>query len=48
MGSEAKGISEKLSPYIDHKITIPRKVANGPESLNVAIATALILGEISR
>ena len=48
MGSEANGISEKLSPCIDHKITIPRKVANGPESLNVAIATALILGEISR
>ena len=47
MGSEANGISDKVSSFIDHKITIPRKVSNGPESLNVAIATALILGEIS-
>jgi len=48
MGSEANGISDKVSSFIDHKITIPRKASNGPESLNVAIATALILGEISR
>ena len=48
MGSEANGISEKLGSFIDHKITIPRKASNGPESLNVAIATALILGEIAR
>ncbi len=48
MGSEANGISDKVSSFIDHKITIPRKASNGPESLNVAIATALILGEIAR
>lgn len=48
MGSEANGISEELGSFIDHKITIPRKTSNGPESLNVAIATALILGEISQ
>lgn len=48
MGSEANGISDKVGSFIDHKITIPRKASNGPESLNVAIATALILGEISR
>lgn len=48
MGSEANGISEELGSFIDHKITIPRKASNGPESLNVAIATALILGEIAR
>ena len=47
-GSEANGISDKVSSFIDHKITIPRKASNGPESLNVAIATALILGEIAR
>ena len=48
MGSEANGISEKVGSFIDHKITIPRKGSKGPESLNVAIATALILGEIAR
>ena len=48
MGSEANGISDKVSSFIGHKITIPRKASNGPESLNVAIATALILGEIAR
>ena len=48
MGSEANGISDKVGSFIDHKITIPRKASNGPESLNVAIATALILGEIYR
>lgn len=48
MGSEANGISNKVGSFIDHKITIPRKSSNGPESLNVAIATALILGHISQ
>lgn len=48
MGSEANGISEKIASCIDQKITIPKANQNGPESLNVAIATALILGEISR
>ena len=48
MGSEANGISEKITSCIDQKITIPKTNTNGPESLNVAIATALILGEISR
>ena len=48
MGSEANGISEKIASCIDQKITIPKANKNGPESLNVAIATALILGEISR
>ena len=48
MGSEANGISTKVGSFINHKITIPRKASNGPESLNVAIATALILGELSR
>ena len=44
----SNGISDKVSSFIDHKITIPRKASNGPESLNVAIATALILGQIAR
>ena len=48
MGSEANGISTALSALIEQKVTIPKKSLNGPESLNVAIATALVLGEISR
>ena len=48
MGSEANGISSKISALIDEKITVPKKAFNGPESLNVAVATALILGEINR
>ncbi len=49
MGSEANGISENISRLVQHKITLPKKnLTGGPESLNVAIATALVLGEISR
>ena len=48
MGSEANGISAHISSLIQQKITLPRKTAMGPESLNVAIATALILGEITK
>jgi len=48
MGSEANGISTELEALIGQKVTIPKKSTNGPESLNVAIATALVLGEITR
>lgn len=48
MGSEANGISTELEALIEQKVTIPKKTVNGPESLNVAIATALVLGEITR
>jgi len=46
MGNESKGISEALSPYITHKITIPQ--FGEAESLNVAVATAVICDNFRR
>lgn len=46
MGNESKGISEELLPLIDHAIKIPQR--GGAESLNVAIATAVILDNFFR
>ena len=47
MGNEGRGISEKLKRYIDIPITIPpvNKVSH-PDSLNVAIASAVILSHL--
>lgn len=48
MGNEANGISEALFPFISNKITIPRfGKLQKTESLNVAMATAILLGEFS-
>jgi TrmH family RNA methyltransferase len=41
LGSESHGISSEVLPHITQKITIPR--FGGAESLNVAMATAIIL-----
>ena len=41
MGSESHGISDSLSQVVTQKITIPKY--GGAESLNVSIATAIIL-----
>lgn len=46
MGSEGKGISEEVSNCISEFITIP-KFGKG-ESLNVAMATGIILSELKR
>lgn len=43
MGSEGQGISKDVRALIDHPVLIPRK--GGAESLNVSIATAVILAE---
>lgn len=48
IGNEANGISPKNINLIDRKICIPKTNSKGPESLNAAIATALILGEFRR
>ncbi|MFA5619218.1 MAG: RNA methyltransferase [Weeksellaceae bacterium] len=46
MGNEANGISQKLLPYITQKISIPKYGRNQQtESLNVAMATGIIMGE---
>ena len=46
MGSESHGISQEVEAIIQHKLTIPRFGSkNGAESLNVALAAAIILGQ---
>lgn len=48
MGNEANGISEELNSFITQKISIPRMgQLQQTESLNVAMATGIILGEIA-
>ena len=46
MGNESKGLSNELIRLSTHPITIPR--TGGAESLNVAVATGIILAQLSR
>ena len=46
MGNEGKGITEEIKSLIQHPIHIPR--FGEAESLNVAIATGILLSEFSR
>lgn len=46
MGSESHGIREHIAPFITQKITIP--AFGQAESLNVAMATGIILDNIKR
>lgn len=49
MGNEGKGISDDLKEYIDLPVTIPASDSlSHPDSLNVSIATAILLSEIKR
>jgi len=49
MGNEANGISERIGKLIDKKLSIPRfGTYKATESLNVAMATAVILSEFKR
>ena len=49
MGGESNGIGHKLLKKIENRITIPSRIGDvGPESLNVATATAILLSEIFR
>lgn len=43
MGNEARGISKDILSYVKQEISIPRPKGGGAESLNVAIATAIIV-----
>lgn len=47
IGNESKGISEKLMKRVTRKVSIPR-FSNGAESLNAAVATAVICSEFRR
>lgn len=53
IGNESKGISSELLSYISHKLTIPsfshfKSIQGETESLNAAIATAVICSEFRR
>ena len=50
MGNEGNGISQSVRPFITHPLRIPSypKDAETSESLNVAIATAILLAEFRR
>lgn len=50
MGSEGKGISPELAPYLTKKISIPAFPAGKKEleSLNVAVSTAIVCAEFRR
>ena len=45
IGSEAHGISRELYPFMDVRIRIPAGVGSGAESLNAAVATAIVCYE---
>lgn len=47
-GNEAHGISSGVEKVITHKITIPRRGTDGPESLNIATAAAIVMGTLMR
>jgi len=53
IGNEAHGISADLLPHISHPVLIPAHIAAGkgvsrPESLNAAVATAILCYEFRR
>jgi|GEM_PF-5409 len=60
MGNEGRGISDEVSSLVSRRISIPRfevpssvvgaekKCCGAPDSLNVAVATALTVGEFRR
>lgn len=48
MGNEGRGISDKLKSMIDLPLTIPPvNIENHPDSLNVAVTTAIILSHLT-
>lgn len=47
-GSEAQGISPAVAAIIPRAITIPRGTNDGPESLNIATAAAIVMGTLMR
>jgi tRNA G18 (ribose-2'-O)-methylase SpoU len=48
IGNEANGISEANLKCITKKLTIPANQTNGTESLNAAMAAAIIASEFFR
>jgi len=48
MGNEGKGISPEITKLVSNKLMIPSFASNPPESLNVAVATAITCSEFKR
>lgn len=50
IGNEANGIRDTTEPFVDHRLSVPSfsQSATKAESLNAAIATALVLAEFRR
>lgn len=50
MGSEGQGVSKGVARFVDERISIPAffEGGNGPESLNVAVASSIIVSEMKR
>lgn len=48
IGSEAHGISREVLEFVNNPITIPQSERGGAESLNAAIATAILLYAFSK
>lgn len=50
MGNEGNGISDSVAQLVTHRVTIPPYPADrkGAESLNVAMATAIVLAQFRR
>ena len=48
LGNESKGISEEIEKFVSQKIFIPRFASSGADSLNVAVAAAILCSEFRR
>ena len=48
IGSESHGIRAEVLPCITHPVTIPRMGGSATESLNAAVAGAIIMAEMTR
>jgi len=48
IGNESKGISDQIKDYCTTLISIPKQTRAGAESLNAAVATAIICSELRR
>ena len=48
IGSESHGIRAEVLPHITHPITIPRARGSATESLNAAVAAAILMAEMTK
>ena len=48
IGSESHGIRADVLPYITHPVTIPRAGGSATESLNAAVAGAILMAEMTK